>query len=199
MCLILKTFMYALSFHWPCDLPEVKGITHLLKQRSVNWGSVRKYQMEKVLPASPSFIKLQNVTDFPWFLGGRSCSFPPYSCASLFLELCPARGKSRKKNPRYSLTPFCIFHININWLWRVWNQAWEEDIKVEFISHTTLCIKKLNAWIWARLSSEAAETYRDLQGGLIQSLRHLCWDKMNYTLKMPISPHKGSLEWRAQT
>lgn len=36
MCLILKTFMYVLNFHWPCDLPGVKDITHLLKERSMN-------------------------------------------------------------------------------------------------------------------------------------------------------------------
>lgn len=65
--------------------------------------------MEKVLPASPSFIKLQNVTDFPWFWGGRSCSFPPYSCASLFLELCPAREKSRKKKPQVLTDPVLYF------------------------------------------------------------------------------------------
>lgn len=99
MCLILKTFMCVLNFHQPCDIPGVKDITHLPKQRAVNWDSVRKYPMEKVLLSSLSFIKLQNVTNCAWFLGGRSCSFPSYSCATLFLELCPIRGKSSRKAP----------------------------------------------------------------------------------------------------
>lgn len=55
--------MYVLKFHWLCDLPEVKDITQLPKQRSVYCGSVKKYQTESVLPASSSFIKLQIITN----------------------------------------------------------------------------------------------------------------------------------------
>jgi len=71
MCLVPKTFVYVLNFHWPCGLPEVKDITHLLKQRSVYCGSVKQYQKESVMPASPTFIKLHNVTKSVWILWER--------------------------------------------------------------------------------------------------------------------------------
>lgn len=48
--------MYVLNLHWPYDRPEVKDITHLLKQGSVRRGSVKKYHMERVLPARLFFF-----------------------------------------------------------------------------------------------------------------------------------------------
>lgn len=113
------------------------------KTESVDWGSVRKYQMEKVLPASPSFNKLQDVTNFAWFLGGRSCSFPSYSCATLFLELCPSRGKSSTKAPG-TQWPCSTFSMSPPTGCKWAGTKPERRIQGWNSSHTMFCIKKLN-------------------------------------------------------
>lgn len=108
MCPIPKTFMYVLNFHWPCDLPEFKDITHLLKERSLYCGSIKKYQMKRVLPASPSFIKLENVTNSAWILWGRRYIFLPVLVPFYFWNSVLPGEKSSKK-PQIPIDP--VLHI----------------------------------------------------------------------------------------